>query len=171
MKAPAAALAVLLLAGGCAEQRLPPPAPPPAPPPPTNNAELRAHKAALDRAHLLESEGRLREALWWVRVAEATSPNRAADAAEAASLEGKLRQAVAEALSRAQQLGAQGAGPRAAQAYLVVLELDPTNPVAREALRSADRALKLRAIERGGGGGPAAGPVKRGDGAAATGPR
>jgi hypothetical protein len=170
MKGPAAALALLLFVGACAEERLPPPPPPP-PPPPSDTAELRAHRAALERAHLLESEGRLREALWWVRVAQATAPDVAADAAEAAKLEGKLRQAVAEALARAQELSAQGAGPRAAQAYLVVLELDPTNPVAREALRSADRAVKLRAIERGGGGGPAAGPVKRADGAAATEPR
>ncbi len=166
----AAALCLALLAGGCAAERPSAPTPPPTAPPP-EPAELRAHRTALDHAHALEAEGRLREALWWVRVAQATSPDPGADAPEASRLDAKLRQAVAEALSRAEQLRVQGGGPRAMQAYVMVLALDPTNPRAREVLRAADRAAKLHAIERGGGGGPAAGPVRRGPGVDAAQPR
>jgi hypothetical protein len=117
-------------------------------------ARADVHEAARRRAAELEGADRLRDAVFWLKVAEAASPSPSNEKADLDRLARRIQGRVDAGLKEAEARRLAGDIGRASAGYEAVLRLDPANAIARRALRQLDRTQKLRAIEQGGGGGP-----------------
>lgn len=136
----------------CATQA--PTAPTPVSPVMAGRGKAAADAAATARA--LQSQDRPREALWWWRVALVANPGSSEATSAIAALQAEIDQSVSRWMAEGDRLRRKGAVADAQAAYQRVLWLDPSVTAARDALRGYDANAKLRAIARGGGGGPAA---------------
>ena len=115
----------------------------------------QAYDAAINQAHDLEREGRLRTALWWLGVADTISdgPEILADIN---ALRVRISASLETWLNEGDRARKRGATAQATAAYQRALILDPLNARARSALREIDASAMLKAIAHGGGGGPPA---------------
>lgn len=146
----------------CASQPTRPTLSPAPPPPDTGQAQRKeVFEQASDAARRLEAEGRLGEALWQWRVAEAVAPSASAAQRPIAALTARIEAEAAQAVREGDRLSARRADRAAARAsYEAALRLDPSNTAARRALRRMDREAMLPLVERSPGG-PTAPAVDR----------
>lgn len=116
----------------------------------------RVYQLTSDTARQLEAQGRLREAVWQWRIARtvATYPTDASAAITA--LEARIASEAAARVAEGDRLRKAHTLAAAQAAYEAALRLDPQNQPARRALRDLDAQSALRAIAKGGAGGPAA---------------
>ncbi len=114
-----------------------------------------AYDQASADARRLEAAGRLREAWFSWRIAEAVAETPQAARAPREALERRIASETAARLASADALRRKGPTAAARAAYIAVLQLDPGQPRARQALREMDDAVIERAIVKSGGGGPA----------------
>lgn len=106
--------------------------PAPKPPAPPRQALAAPYN---DRAQVLESDGRLREALQARQIALTINPDDAAARAAVAALQAKIEEQVAVKLKEGRAATQRGAQVVARRHYLAVLALDPNNRAAFDALR------------------------------------
>ena len=116
----------------------------------------RVYQMTSDAARQLEAQGRLREAVWQWRIARAVATYPTDAAAAISALETRIASEAAVRVGEGDRLR-KARSPAAAQAaYQAALRLDPQNQAARRALRDLDTQAALRAIAKGGAGGPPA---------------
>ncbi|MEO6338602.1 MAG: hypothetical protein ABIO39_01070 [Caulobacteraceae bacterium] len=116
----------------------------------------RVYQLASDAARQLEVQGRLREAVWQWRIARAVATYPTDAAAAISALDKRIAAGAAAQVAEGDKLR-KARSPAAAQAaYEAALRLDPQTQAARRALRDMDTQAALRAIAKGGAGGPAA---------------
>jgi len=122
----------------------PPPAQP-APVPPAVPPALVASLAAAHRAKavVLEREGSLRRALNEWKIALTIDPGDAEARAGRRALEARMEGTAIERLRQGREALGRGAHLEARRHFLAVLAIDPTNPVAFEALRTEVREVRV----------------------------
>lgn len=132
-----------------------------------DRAQVYARSVA--EARQAAASGRLREALWRLRLAEAVAPDRAAAAREADAAQARLTAAADAADQEGARAAKAGRGPAAQAAYARTLELDPRRPDARAYMRSVLAAQVMGDVDRVAGSesktrrkGKAARPARRG---------
>ncbi|MBE7219390.1 MAG: hypothetical protein INR64_13025, partial [Caulobacteraceae bacterium] len=91
--------------------------------------------------------GRLREALWRWRIAEAVAPDAMASR-EAAAAQARLDAAVQSAEAEGARAASSGRTGEAQAAYMRALELDPGRPQARAFMRDALAAQTMADVGR-----------------------
>ena len=106
----------------------------------------RAAAQAADSAQRATAAGRLREALWWWRTAEAVAPDPTAARSAIATLETRLA-------SEAGAMAARGAEQERAHdergaysSYMAALQLQPRQPAALQALQAMETADVLHGV-------------------------
>jgi tetratricopeptide (TPR) repeat protein len=117
----------------------------PAPVPPAVPPALVASLAAAHRAKaaVLEREGNLRRALNEWKIALTIDPGDAEARAGRRALEARMEGTVTERLRQGREALGRGAHLEARRHFLAVLAIDPTNPVAFEALRTEVREVRV----------------------------
>lgn len=148
-----AALLVALFAAGAAQAAAPRRSAPRAAP----DERTQAYAQAVAAAQAADQAGKLREAVWLWRVAEAVAPDRTAGARDAAAAETRLAAAAAaaEAEGDAERKAKRPAAARAA--YERALDLDPKRVAARDYLRADETGLVLKDVALRAGSTPRAG--------------
>ena len=96
----------------------------------------QVYAEAVAAARQAAASGRLREALWRWRLAEAVSPNRAADARDADAAQARLSVAAEAADQEGARAAKAGHAAEAQSAYTRTLELDPKRADARAYMRT-----------------------------------
>jgi hypothetical protein len=116
----------------------------------------QVYQAAFAHAGRLDHEDRLREALWWLKVANTVADDSEDLRPALAQLEARIAAEIDARLAEGDRARKGHSEVQASLAYRQVLALDPANAHARQALREIETAAMLRAIAHGGGGGPPA---------------
>ncbi len=121
----------------------------------------RVYAEAVAMAQRAAGAGRLREALWRWRIAEAVAPANAAATREAGLAQSRLAAAAEAAEAEGARAAKAGHSAEAQAAYMRALELDPGQPQAREFMRTLLAAQVMNDVNRLAGSTPkAAGRVK-----------
>ncbi len=147
---PALAVAVLAtgaVLAGCATTPATPTAT--AGPPGAGGADRAGvYAEATAAARRAAAAGRLREALWRWRLAEAVTPDRVATAQEADAAQARLTAAADAAEQEGARAAKDGRAAEARAAYTRTLELDPQRPDARAYMRTVLAAQVISDVDR-----------------------
>ncbi len=112
----------------------------------------QAYEQAFAQSTRLYHDDRLREALWWLKVAKTVADRSQNLDPAVAQLEARIATEIGARLAEGERARKGHSEAQALRAYRRVLALDPANASARQALREIETAAMLRAIAHGGGG-------------------